>query len=412
MSKIRILAIPSDSHGVGKFRIMDPFTYIGDNFSSEVHVDLVFDVPNQDDYFLNYDIVVLHSFIHKSHHENTVKRIKWLKENGIKVVVDTDDFWKTDHRHPNHETFKKNNLAQKRSELLRLADYITTTTPIYRDTIKRLLGVNNVEVFPNAINEEEKQFQPKPIKSDLVRFGWLGGSSHEHDLSLMADGISKTHTLYKGKVQFVLCGFDLRGTMRELNRQTGQVHERPIRPEETSWSKYESMFTNNNKSLSPEYLTYLKKYNETPFEGEFDQPYVRRWTMDINKYANNYNLFDVSLAPLVKSEFNGNKSQLKVIEAGFHKKALIASEENPYLIDLISSVEKGGSSNPNGNALLVSSSKNHKQWNQHMKRLITNPNLITDLGEKLYETVKDKYSLSTVSKNRVEFFKSIINKNQ
>ena len=85
------------------------------------------------------------------------------------------------------------------------------------------------------------------------------------------------------------------------------------------------MFTNNNKSLSPEYLTYLKKYNETPFEGEFDQPYVRRWTMDINKYANNYNLFDVSLAPLVKSEFNGNKSQLKVIEAGFHKKALIAS---------------------------------------------------------------------------------------
>ena len=53
MSKIRILAIPSDSHGVGKFRIMDPFTYIGDNFSSEVHVDLVFDVPNQDDYFLN-----------------------------------------------------------------------------------------------------------------------------------------------------------------------------------------------------------------------------------------------------------------------------------------------------------------------------------------------------------------------
>ena len=172
------------------------------------------------------------------------------------------------------------------------------------------------------------------------------------------------------------------------------------------------MFTNNNKSLSPEYLTYLKKYNETPFEGEFDQPYVRRWTMDINKYANNYNLFDVSLAPLVKSEFNGNKSQLKVIEAGFHKKALIASEENPYLIDLISSVEKGGSSNQNGNALLVSSSKNHKQWNQHMKRLITNPNLITDLGEKLYETVKDKYSLSTVSKNRVEFFKSIINKNQ
>lgn len=409
MSKIRILAIPSDNHGVGKFRMLDPFTYIGDKFSSDVHVDIVFNVPNEDNYFSNYDIVVLHSFIHKTSHEENVKRIKWLKSNGIKVIVDTDDFWKTDHRHPNHETFKKNQLARKRSELLRLADYITTTTPVYRDTIKKLLGVDNVMVFPNAVNEEEKQFQSKPLESDMVRFGWLGGSSHEHDLSLMGDGISRIHREFKGKSQFVLCGFDLRGTMRELNRHTGETTERPIRPEETAWSRYESLFTGNDTSLSPEYNAYLKTYTKGSFEGELDQPYVRRWTMDINKYANNYNYFDVSLAPLVKSDFNVNKSQLKVIEAGFHKKAIIASEENPYLIDLISSIEKGGGINPKGNSLLVSSNKNHKQWYQQMKRLINNPNMVTDLGEKLYETVKDKYSLSTVSKNRVEFFKSIIN---
>jgi len=409
MSKIRILAIPSDNHGVGKFRMLDPFTYIGDKFSSDVHVDIVFNVPNEDNYFSNYDIVVLHSFIHKTSHEENVKRIKWLKLNGIKVIVDTDDFWKTDHRHPNHETFKKNQLARKRSELLRLADYITTTTPVYRDTIKKLLGVDNVIVFPNAVNEEEKQFQPKPLESDMVRFGWLGGSSHEHDLSLMGDGISRVHREFKGKAQFVLCGFDLRGTMRELNRHTGETTERPIRPDETAWSRYESLFTGNDTSLSPEYNAYLKTYTKGSFEGELDQPYVRRWTMDINKYANNYNYFDVSLAPLVKSDFNVNKSQLKVIEAGFHKKAIIASEENPYLIDLISSIEKGGGINPKGNSLLVSSNKNHKQWHQQMKRLINNPNMVTDLGEKLYETVKDKYSLSTVSKNRVEFFKSIIN---
>ena len=395
MSKIRILAIPSDNHGVGKFRMLDPFTYIGDKFSSDVHVDIVFNVPNEDNYFSNYDIVVFHSFIHKTSHEENVKRIKWLKSNGIKVIADTDDFWKTDHRHPNHETFKKNQLARKRSELLRLADYITTTTPVYRDTIKKLLGVDNVMVFPNAVNEEEKQFQPKPLESDMVRFGWLGGSSHEHDLSLMGDGISRVHREFKGKAQFVLCGFDLRGTMRELNRHTGETTE--------------SLFTGNDTSLSPEYNTYLKTYTKGSFEGELDQPYVRRWTMDINKYANNYNYFDVSLAPLVKSDFNVNKSQLKVIEAGFHKKAIIATEENPYLIDLISSIEKGGGINPKGNSLLVSSNKNHKQWHQQMKRLINNPNMVTDLGEKLYETVKDKYSLSTVSKNRVEFFKSIIN---
>ena len=43
-----------------------------------------------------------------------------------------------------------------------------------------------------------------------------------------------------------------------------------------------------------------------------------------------------------------------------------------------------------------------------MKRLIDNPNMIEDLGNKLYETVKDTYSLQNVSKNRTQFFKSII----
>jgi hypothetical protein len=43
-----------------------------------------------------------------------------------------------------------------------------------------------------------------------------------------------------------------------------------------------------------------------------------------------------------------------------------------------------------------------------MKRLIESPNMVQDLGERLYETVKDKYSLKKVCQDRVEFFKSII----
>jgi glycosyltransferase involved in cell wall biosynthesis len=115
----------------------------------------------------------------------------------------------------------------------------------------------------------------------------------------------------------------------------------------------------------------------------------------------------VSLAPLVESQFNANKSQLKVIEAGFHKKAIIASETDPYTLDLISAVNDG-KLNDNGNALLVNPRRNHKDWAKHMKRLVENPNMIEDLGNRLYETVKDKYSLKKVCQDRVEFFKSII----
>ena len=408
MSKVRVLAVPSDSFGVGKFRILDPFTFIGDNHSDEVHVDIVFDVPNEDSYFMNYDVVVFHSFIHKTNHDQNVERINWLKSKGIKVVMDTDDFWKVDQRHPNYETLKASELPRKRLEFIRLADYVTTTTPIYASTIKSLSGQKNVYVFPNAVNEKESQFKPNPIESDKIRFGWLGGSSHYHDLELMRSGIAQMHYQFKDQVQFVLCGFDTRGNMREINKLTGEVRTRPIRPEETVWARYEEIFTNSYKSLDDDYTKFLKTYSNTPYENDSNSPYVRRWTLEVSRYATNYNYFDVSLTPLVKTQFNENKSQLKIIEAGFHKKAVIATAENPYLIDLVSAYE-GGNFNTNGNALVVQSSKNHKQWFQHMKRLAENPNMIEDLGNRLYETVKDKYSLSTVSKDRVEFLKTIIN---
>ena len=43
-----------------------------------------------------------------------------------------------------------------------------------------------------------------------------------------------------------------------------------------------------------------------------------------------------------------------------------------------------------------------------MKKLIENPNMIKELGERLYETVKDKYDLNVVTKTRAEFYKSLI----
>jgi len=42
-----------------------------------------------------------------------------------------------------------------------------------------------------------------------------------------------------------------------------------------------------------------------------------------------------------------------------------------------------------------------------MRRLINNPSMIEDLGEALYETVKDEYHLATVTKERAELYKHI-----
>ena len=407
MSKIRVLAIPSDNHGVGKFRMIDPYKFIGNNFSDEIHTDIIFDVEDNDSLFDNYDVVVFHSFIHKTKHEDNISRIKWLKKKGIKVIMDIDDFWSVDQRHPMYDQIRINKIAEKKIELLKEVDYIHCTTPPFADVIKDRLKVKNVFVFPNAVDETESQFNIAPLKSDRIRFGWLGGSSHYHDIDLLRSGIGNIQNSYNDKTQFVLCGFDLRGTVSEINKTTGETRRRDILPLETVWSKYEEIFTDGYKSINSEYKKYLLAFVQTQYPGDLDMPYVRRWTQEINKYASNYNYFDVSLAPLVESSFNGYKSQLKVIEAGFHKKAIIASEVNPYKLDLISGYSDG-KFNDNGNALLVPPQKNHKEWAKHMKRLIDNPNMIEDMGNRLYETVKDTYSLKKVCADRVQFLKSII----
>jgi glycosyltransferase involved in cell wall biosynthesis len=100
------------------------------------------------------------------------------------------------------------------------------------------------------------------------------------------------------------------------------------------------------------------------------------------------------------------KSQLKVIEAGFYKKALIASNVGPYTIDLKHALKNGEFTD--GNALLVNESNNHSDWAKHIKKLVDNPNMIVDMGERLYETVKDKYNLTNVTKTRSDFYKSLI----
>lgn len=408
MSKIKILVIPPDTHGVGKFRILDPFKFIGDNHSDDVHVDISFNVPNSDESFIGYDIVIFHSFIHQLSHEENIKRINWLKTNGIKVIMDIDDMWFVDQRHPMYHQIRLNKVGEKKVEMMKLSDHVTTTTSIFAKTIKDRLGLKNVHVFPNAVNEKEPQFISNKLESEKIRFGWLGGSSHLHDLELLDNGVSTILASYRDKVQFVLCGFDLRGTVTEINPQTQERRQRPIMPMETVWFRYENIFTDKYRYIDEDYKKFLFTFVEQEYK-DLDKTYVRRWTKEVNTYASNYNYFDVSLAPLLDTQFNINKSQLKVIEAGFHKKALIASGINPYNLDLVSAFNEG-KFNENGNAMIVPPSKNHKEWGKHMKRLIENPNMIEDLGNRLYETVKDKYSLSNVCKDRVQFLKTLVNK--
>jgi glycosyltransferase involved in cell wall biosynthesis len=403
MSKIKVLVVPSDRTGVGKFRSVDPHVFLQNLYGDDFHVDIVYE-PSYDDmsFWSQYQIVACHRSIGPDF-DKAHELIQKLNGMGIITIVDIDDYWMPGKEHPIHDIIRVNKINEKIIANLKVASVVTTTTTIFANEIKKFN--KNVVVFPNAINPNEPQFKEPTLESDRLRIGWLGGSSHLHDIQLLDQSFGKITNL-KDKLQFVLCGFDTRGTVTEINQQTGEHKKRDILPHETVWAQYEKIFTQNYSIISEDYKKQLLKYTQEKFPSETDESYVRVWTQPVTSYAKNYSKFDVSLAPIKNTMFNRMKSQLKIIEAGFYKKAIIASDLGPYTIDLKHCLNHGNF--VDGNALLVDENRNHSDWAKYIKKLVDNPNMVKDMGERLYETVKDVYDLNVVTKNRAEFYKSLI----
>ena len=404
MEKIKVLVLPSDQSGVGKYRSIDPHVKLQNMYPEEFHIDVDYQ-PKVDDinYFKKYQIVHFHRSIGQDY-EKSLSLINKLKSEGIIVVGDIDDYWLPTKEHPIQQLILANKIHEKIVQNLKAASYVTTTTDIFANEIRKFN--KNVIVLPNAIDPQDPQYNEETLPSDKIRVGWLGGSSHLHDLKLLDGTVSKLSQI-QDKLQFYVCGFDTRGMVTEINKQTGEKKQRPINPEETVWVKYEEIFTNNYKIVSPKYKEFLDKFTDETYFGSLNnENYVRVWTKPVTSYAKNYSKFDISLSPIQNHIFNRMKSQLKVIEAGFYKKALIASNVGPYTIDLKHALHQGKFTD--GNALLVNENNNHSDWAKNIKKLVENPSMIVDLGERLYETVKDKYDLNQVTKTRSEFYKSLI----
>ena len=402
MSKINVLVLPSDTSGVGKFRSVDPHVKLQNLYPEDFHVDIDYQPKINDiNYWKKYQIVHFHRSF--GNIDQCPQIIKSLQSLGIILIGDIDDYWLPTKEHPIHTLIIENKMNQRIVDNLKACDYVTTTTEIFANEIRKFN--KNVIVLPNAIDPKEPQFSEPTLPSDKVRVGWLGGSSHLHDLKLLGGMVNKLSPI-QDKLQYYVCGFDIRGSVTEINKQTGEKTQRPIKPEETVWVKYEEIFTDNYKIISPEYKIFLDKFKEEDYPAIQNENYVRVWTRPVESYARNYSNFDISLAPIKNHIFNRMKSQLKVIEAGFYKKALIASNVGPYTIDLKHAMKNGEFTD--GNALLVDEVKNHSDWAKNIKKLVDNPNMITDLGERLYETVSQKYDLNIVTKTRAEFYKSLI----
>lgn len=394
--KIKILTISLDQDGVGYYRMNSPYLSLND---PDIEVKYLsnndFTFRFTEDVLKEFNVIVYHKGIPFREQKNAANFSSIIKKYGIKMVFDIDDHWELDPTHLNYNNWKKNNSKEVTLNHLRSANYVTTTTPIFADEIKKVNP--NVVVLENAVSHKEVQWTPNKVESDKIRFIWGGGISHRPDLKLLEDSFRTFDKDFLSKTQMYMCGFDL----RMKNQQGGISMDNPTR---SMWSTFESIFTNRNRWINnPDYMSWLREYTDIErdiygYNEKFkDEFYQRRWTKPIFLYGTMYNEADVALAPLKSFKFNSVKSQLKVIEAGIHQMPVIASKFGPYTID----VEEGK------HGFLIDES-DRLGWKEKMKFFADNPNAVKEMGMALNELVLEKYTLEKINKKRAEFLKSIV----
>ena len=407
--KIKVLVVPSDTHGVGLYRSVSPHVKLNDLYSEDFDIEINYN-PNWSDFqsFDKYDIIHFHKGLLKNM-EVFWNALKYFKENNIVTIMDIDDNWDVGQFHPLYISNKSMKVPEKLTTNLTLVDYVTTTTQIFANKIKKYN--KNVFVYPNAIDPEEDQYQPIKNESGRIRFGFVMGSSHERDMEQFKGVVNMLPKDILNKIQIVLCGYDLRGNINVVDKNGNFVEQRKIKPTESVWYTYERNVTDEYRTVSPEYKDFLLKFiPNAQWPNVENEPYRREWTKDVNEFAKHYRNIDVLLAPLDTNQFNEVKSELKFVEAGFTHTALICSDFGPYSLVGNSLFQKGGIVNDEGNCILIDPAKKHKDWAKYIKKLVENPDLITLLQNNLYEFVKDTYDINKVTAKRAEWYKSIVKK--
>jgi glycosyltransferase involved in cell wall biosynthesis len=109
--------------------------------------------------------------------------------------------------------------------------------------------------------------------------------------------------------------------------------------------------------------------------------------LDIQLSAQLYPHFDVALAPLLNTKFNRCKSELKVIEAGYTKTAIIASNTTPYKDTIIH----------NKTGILCSTPDD---WRKAVAEMTLEK--AQNLAGELYEYCKKHYDISQINKERLK----------
>lgn len=375
--RILVVTLNEFESGISKYRIYDPHVMLQNLFPNDFYVEFVedYDILNTD-MIKKFDAIFYHNALEQL--DKVVQQTEIIKKLNIPIILDIDDFWQYHSSHMYYHYSKKIKLKERIINALKKATLITTTTQFFADKIK--IYNKNVVVMPNAINFDEKQFQiiGKNANENKINIGYVAGVSHLEDISLLQGVLS---SVKNKNTQMRLCGYNVE-------------KEKAI---QSNWYKMERKFTDNFKLKDENFIAYLHEFTTEPYHNQAEMEYQRLWTKSINSYMSLYDNLDICLAPLKDYEFNLYKSNLKMLEAGSKKKAIIASGIQPYL-----------DGKHEKNCLLVEPRKDHKNWIKYVTKLVDSEQMRIDLGESLYEYVKSNFNLKFITEKRAEIYRKFI----
>lgn len=378
---MKILLITSKKlTGLNYHRQLVPFMGLEKDFDIKVCDE--WDSEVTDEFLKNFNCV---SFLRNINLSGQTKKIaERIHKLGLKIHFDIDDYWKLPSSHPFYKNYAEQKVGEQTIEAIESSDFVTTTTDYLALRIKEYNS--NVFILPNAINPNESQWQINNCENERIRFGYIAGVHHQKDVTILHSNLKKLWESrdVSNKFQLLPAGFNLN------KYPDGKTLM-------NAYYKFvEQVFTNNYKFIkNKDYKEYLHDNNPQKNELFENEQYRRLWGTDTFNYAKLYDHIDVSLVPLEQNMFSACKSELKLIEAGFKKKAVIVSNVKPY--DNIITKE---------NCLSILPSRNHIEWFTNMRKLILNPEMVKDLGEALYDSVKEKYHIDTVNELRKQIFEA------
>lgn len=278
---------------------------------------------------------------------------------GLKVIFDIDDYWRLDQSHLLYKRYKEMSMDTNMINCIKKADMVTTTQGYILDKIKPFN--ENVHVIPNMIHPAHKQWVIEPTKPhDKIRIGWVGGIHHLEDVKLLREAFIRiwNDDEINDKIQFVLGG----------HVNDSDVHKYFIH-----------IFSGNQHPKAHDNMLLLP-------------------AMDVFSFGQMYEVIDIVLAPLVDSDFNRCKSNLKVVEAGWKGKPVIASNVFPYA-NTITNNETG---------ILIDNKRGHKDWYKHIKKLVLNTSERNRLAENLHNEIITTFDVRIYKDYIINLYNSVI----